>query len=115
MGHTHLMRDISLAMDAVSEHGTWVDLIKVPAECLVKTEEGRTHLDQWLRTLMLDPGSLRTAEPAYADISLTTMEAFVSPQVVLFFDVIKMESLRLNFQSSIDVLPRRPWPSLSHP
>jgi len=80
MGHTHLMRDISLGDGCrYLNTGTWVDLIKVPAECLVKTEEGRTHLDQWLRILMLDPGSLRTAEPAYADISLTDDGSLCQP------------------------------------
>lgn len=71
MGHTHLVRQVDLGDGRwYLNTGTWVDLIKVPKECLQQTDAVCKELDQWLRQIVLDSDSLRFADPAYADVCL---------------------------------------------
>lgn len=71
MGHTHLVRQVGLGDGSLYLNtGTWVDLIKVPKECLEQTDAGRAELGRWLQQIVLDSDSLRFADPAYADVCL---------------------------------------------
>jgi UDP-2,3-diacylglucosamine pyrophosphatase LpxH len=70
MGHTHQIRKMDLKKGCwYLNTGTWVDLIKVPAQVLSPSSD-YTPLDNWLRELILNTKALRFADPAYADILL---------------------------------------------
>jgi hypothetical protein len=78
MGHTHHHRETSLDGDRrYLNTGTWVDLIRVPQEVL--EPDALTAFEGWLRELVLEPGKLRYAEPAFADIRLDGSLELVNP------------------------------------
>lgn len=80
MGHTHLVRQVKLGDGSwYLNTGTWVDLIKVPKECLDQTSAGYAQLDQWLQQIVLDSDSLRFADPAYADLCLDESGSLCQP------------------------------------
>jgi UDP-2,3-diacylglucosamine pyrophosphatase LpxH len=80
MGHTHLVRQVNLGGGRwYLNTGTWVDLIKVPKECLERTSAGYAELDRWLQQIVLDSDSLRFADPAYADVCLDETGSLCQP------------------------------------
>ena len=70
MGHTHLARHHGPHDKATYINtGTWADLITVPQEALLETDEGLDQLERFLRSLLKDE-DVRQFRASYADVRI---------------------------------------------
>jgi len=71
MGHTHLARNVKIGGGRYINTGTWADLLRIDHALLEDTEQARSDLMEWLRSLATDRlHCLRVCEPHYADVRL---------------------------------------------